>query len=152
VGANLFLYGPHENSQRLVASIIHSGLKNEPPACSHPDQKLDFLFIEDAASAFVALLESHVSGPVNIAAGRAFALEEIIRAVAAHLERPELLAFNGTRPAIGAPPLLVADIRRLQEEVGWKPRFDLKQGLELTIQWWKETGLENDSLSALSDL
>jgi nucleoside-diphosphate-sugar epimerase len=134
-----FLYGPHENPHRLVASIIQSLLRNESPACSHPDQKLDFLFIEDAASAFVALLESEVSGPVNIGAGRAVSLEEITRTVAAQLKLPDLAAFNGTRPAIGVPPLLVADVERLQKEVGWMPRYDLKQGLSVTIDWWKRS-------------
>jgi nucleoside-diphosphate-sugar epimerase len=35
------------------------------------------------------------------------------------------------------PPLLVADVRRLTDEVGWKPDFDLDTGLAQTIEWWR---------------
>jgi nucleoside-diphosphate-sugar epimerase len=136
-GRLFFLYGPHENSDRLVASVIRSLLKNEAARCSHGNQRRDFLFVEDAAAAFVALLGSDVRGPVNIASGQAPELKEIIHRIAEKINRSELVQL-GTIPVDPAdPPLLVADVERLRKEVGWSPRFDLDQGLETTIQWWK---------------
>ncbi|MFH1619522.1 MAG: hypothetical protein ABIG11_06415 [bacterium] len=39
------------------------------------------------------------------------------------------------------PPVLTAEVRRLSDELGWQPKFDLDTGLEQTIAWWKnETG------------
>jgi nucleoside-diphosphate-sugar epimerase len=31
----------------------------------------------------------------------------------------------------------VADIRRLTDEVGWRPAFNLDQGLGAAIDWWR---------------
>jgi nucleoside-diphosphate-sugar epimerase len=36
------------------------------------------------------------------------------------------------------PPLLLADISRLKDELGWQPSFDIDRGLDKTIAWWKE--------------
>jgi nucleoside-diphosphate-sugar epimerase len=32
----------------------------------------------------------------------------------------------------------VSDPRRLFEEVGWAPAFDLTRGLDQTIDWWRQ--------------
>ena len=34
--------------------------------------------------------------------------------------------------------MLLADARRLREEAGFTPRFDLRSGLEDAIAWWRE--------------
>jgi nucleoside-diphosphate-sugar epimerase len=35
------------------------------------------------------------------------------------------------------PPLLLANTRRLNEEVGWLPQYSLQQGLQETVSWWR---------------
>ena len=64
-----FLYGPHEPPGRLIPSVIQALLKGEFARCSHGRQIRDFLYVEDVAEAFVALLDSDITGPVNIASG-----------------------------------------------------------------------------------
>ncbi len=141
-GRLFFLYGPHEHPERLVASVIRSLLKNERARCSAGDQQRDFLFAEDAASAFVTLLSSDIRGPVNIASGHAVTVKEVAHRIAEMLNRPELLELGAISTSPDDPPLLVADVGRLRKEVGWKPRFDLNQGLEATIEWWKRSMFE----------
>ena len=87
--------------------------------------------------AFVALLESGVSGPVNIASGRPLALRELIYRIAAKFDRDDLIQLGAMSTSPDEPPLLVADVRRLHDEVGWAPKYDLDTGLEQTIDWWK---------------
>lgn len=136
-GRLFFLYGPHEYRERLVASIITSILRGEAALCSHGEQVRDFLFVEDAADALAALLESEVSGAVNIASGRPVRLRELVDEIAAQLARPDLIQF-GVRPAPQSePPLLLADVARLRDEVGWSPQHDLAGGIAETINWWK---------------
>jgi nucleoside-diphosphate-sugar epimerase len=65
-GRLFFLYGPHEYPERLVAAVIRALLQKQPARCSHGNQIRDFLYVQDAANAFVALLESDVRGAVNI--------------------------------------------------------------------------------------
>ncbi len=98
---------------------------------------LDFLHVADVASAFVALLESNVEGPVNIASGVPVTVRRVVETIAEKIARPDLVRF-GARPATPGPSRLVACVRRLVREVGWKPHYALDTGLDQTIQWWRD--------------
>jgi nucleoside-diphosphate-sugar epimerase len=137
-GRLFFLYGPDEAAGRLVPSVVQALLRREPVGCTHGRQVRDFLHVADAAAAFVALLDQDVRGPLNIASGAPVALREVIATVASQLGGEGLVHY-GSRPSPpDDPPLLVADVRRLREEIGWQPTYDLANGLADTISWWRE--------------
>lgn len=136
-GRIFWLYGPHEYPNRLVSSVICSILKEEPARCSHGNQIRDFLCVQDVAEAFVALLESEVTGTVNIASGQPIAIKEVVTKIAAIIGSPDLIKLGAIPPAPNDQPLLVADVGRLSNEVGWCPKFNLDKGLEQTIAWWE---------------
>lgn len=135
-GRIFFLYGPYEHPARLVPSVVKSLLKGEPVPCTHGNQIRDFLYVQDVADAFVALLASDISGAVNIASGCPVAVKDVICKIAEILKRKDLIQL-GSIPAAGEPPLLVADTGRLANEVNWLPKYNLDQGLEETVNWWK---------------
>jgi nucleoside-diphosphate-sugar epimerase len=135
-GRIFFLFGPHEYANRLVPSVIRALLAGEVARCSHGRQKRDFLFVVDVAEAFVALLDSDVSGPVNVASGQAVSVKDIVLAVAAELNGADLIRLGAVPAADGDPPLIVGDVTRLSKEVGWAPRYTLQDGLQLAIRWW----------------
>ena len=137
-GRIFFLYGPHENPNRLVSSVILNLINNKMAPCSHGNQLRDFLYVEDVASAFVALLESNVMGSVNIASGQPVTLKSVICKIAEKLGRCDLVQLGALPEQANDPRVLIADVRRLSDEVKWKPKLDLDMGLEQTITWWKE--------------
>lgn len=136
-GRLFFLYGPHEPAGRLVASVIASIIQEQPALCTHGRQIRDFLYVQDAADALVALLGSEIEGPVNIASGEPVSVAEVVQDIADQLERPDLVRLDALPAAENEPPLLVADVARLRDEVGWSPRYDLASGLAETIRRWK---------------
>jgi nucleoside-diphosphate-sugar epimerase len=135
-GRIFFLYGPHEHPSRLVAYVVQSLLRGEPALCSDGRQILDFMHVEDAASAFVALLESAVQGPVNIGSGNPVAVRDVLQEIGEQLGRPELIRF-GARSSMLEPCRFWANTQRLTGEVNWTPHYDLTQGIEQTIEWWR---------------
>ena len=138
-GRIFLLYGPHEYPERLVAAVIRALLQKQPARCSHGNQIRDFLYVQDAADAFVALLESDVRGAVNIASGAPITLKQIIYSVADMLAQREFVQLGALTAPANEPPLLVANIDRLANEVGWRPAYELERGLEQTVRWWKGT-------------
>ena len=137
-GRIFFLYGPHEHPSRLVPNVINALLEGKPAACTHGKQIRDYLFVKDVASAFVALLDSDVSGALNIASGNPIALKEIIYGIGNKLMRPELIRLDALPVPDSEPSLLVADVQRLSQELDWHPSYTLGQGLDETIKWWKK--------------
>jgi nucleoside-diphosphate-sugar epimerase len=136
-GRIFFLYGPYEQPTRLIPSIIVSLLRNQSARCSYGNLVRDFLYVEDVASAFAALLESRVSGPVNIASGNPTALKDIVNRIADKLNKKKLVKFGDSPPPPNEPKAIVAEVARLNKETGWIPCYDLEQGLERSINWWK---------------
>lgn len=136
-GRIFFQFGPDEHPDRLVASVIRSLLAGREALCSHGRQVRSFLHVADVGAAFAALLESGVEGPVNIGSGERLTVAEVLDEIGRQIGRPELLRL-GARPAPAVePPVLLPDVGRLQNEVGWRPRFSLDDGLADTIAWWR---------------
>src|SRR3989344_8555096 len=136
-GRIFYLYGPHEPSARLVPSVVNALLEGKEARTSSGEQLKDFLFVEDVADAFVALLDSPVIGAVNIGSGVATPVKEIVTSIADILGKQELVRLGALPDRSDEPKRLVADVLRLSKEVGWQSKHDLKTGLEKTIQWWK---------------
>jgi len=137
-GRIFFLFGPNEAPQRLVPSVINALLKKEPALCSSGEQVRDFLFVDDVAAAFCALLQSSVEGAVNIGSGEAIAVKDIIWSIAEMLDRRDLVNLGARPTAVNEPARIVADISRLKNEVGWQPQYTPQEGLVKTVTWWKE--------------
>jgi nucleoside-diphosphate-sugar epimerase len=135
-GRIFFLYGPGEKSGRLISDTIRTLRQGTPFPTSHGHQLRDFLHVDDVAGAFAALVDCKVSGPVNIGSGQAVSVRKILETLAAQLGNHDCIRF-GERPLPeGEPEIIEADTKRLIEEVGFKPRFDLAGGLADTIAWW----------------
>lgn len=137
-GRVFFLYGPREYPQRLVSSVIRALLEGKDAPCSHGLQVRDYMSVEDIADAFVALLDSNVDGNCNIASGEPVTLKTVVTRIGELMQRPDLIKLGVYPPRPNDVPLVVADTRKLNTAVGWKPRFSLDEGLRRTIDWWGE--------------
>jgi nucleoside-diphosphate-sugar epimerase len=136
-GRIFFLYGPHENPQRFIPSIIRGLLRKEAVPCTHCQQVRDFLHVQDVAEALVELLDSSIEGSVNIASGEGISLKTIIENIEDHLKVKGLAQFGALQPQAFEPTHLIGSTTRLNEELKWHPRYSLKEGIYKTIEWWE---------------
>lgn len=136
-GRLFFLYGPREYPTRLVASVATALLQGEQAACSSGEQIRDYLHVRDAANALVALLDSEIEGPVNVASGKPVSIRDVVDTVAKVIGRRELLRPGEMETSPDSPPLIVANVSRLTREVHWKPEFSLEEGVRETVNWWR---------------
>jgi nucleoside-diphosphate-sugar epimerase len=131
-------YGPGEHPARLVASVVRNLLSGHEAPCSHGRQVRDYLSTMDIAAALVAVLNSDLQGPVNVGSGEEVTLRDLVELTAEIVGRPDLPRFGEVVPPPDDPPLLVADVTRLRDEVGWSPRYSLPEGLEVTVDSWRQ--------------
>jgi nucleoside-diphosphate-sugar epimerase len=133
-GRIFFPYGPSDQPGKLLSVVIDGVSAGKTVACSDGRQIRSFIHVEDVARAFVALLDSHVTGAVNVATDEVSSVRDMV-ACAAQLSGDETLVQFGARPMQkGEPPLLRATTRRLFDEVGFRPRFNLADGVARTVQ------------------
>lgn len=136
-GRIFHLYGPHEDPSRLVAYAICSLLRGQPALCSDGLQMLDFLHVQDVASAFVVLLNSGVEGAVNIASGAPIAVRTVLAEIGQQIGRPELILLGARPSGASLPDRWWGSNDRLTSETDWKPKFDLSGGISDAIEWWR---------------
>jgi nucleoside-diphosphate-sugar epimerase len=139
-GRSFFVYGPGEHPNRLVASVIRSLMRGEEARCTHGQHVRDFLHVEDVADAFAALLDSEAAGAINVASGTPTRVRDLVELIADAVGRRELLRFGAVPTPPGEPSVLVADVRRLRDELGWVPRLSLEEGVMQTVDWWRREG------------
>lgn len=133
-GRVFFLFGPHEPREKLVAATVLALLDGRQADLSDGRQRRDYLHVADVGTAFARLVASTVEGPVNIGSGVAVAVRTLAELAARESGRPDFLRFGPPAPE---PPLVVADTRRLRDEVRWSPRFDVASGIADTVRWWR---------------
>ena len=133
------LYGPAEKPQRLMPSVIISCLKGEDVKVRDCLKFQDYLHVEDTARGIVEVFESNLQGAVNICSGKPVQLKAIVNKIA------ELTNFQGkilwgAIPAAFGDDLVVGNNEKLKS-IGWKPKYDLEEGLLQTINWWRNNNV-----------
>jgi nucleoside-diphosphate-sugar epimerase len=132
-GRIFHLFGKREHTDRLVSSVIHA-LKNDQPAkCTSGKQVQDFMDVQDVGAAIAALLDSEVTGPVNIASGKGTSVAEMALMIGRLMQKENLVQLNALPDRPDTPAYIVADIERLKREVRFTPSFSLEERLAQLI-------------------
>jgi nucleoside-diphosphate-sugar epimerase len=129
-GRVFFVYGPGEKPGRLVADAIHTLSEGREFPATAGTQRRDFMHAEDVGAAFAALLVSAVQGEVNIASGEAVEVRSLLERIGALTGRSNLLRIGAVQAPRFEPSLIEGIPKRLNEEVGYRPRWTLDDGLQ----------------------
>lgn len=139
-GRIFFTYGPGEQATRVVASVARALVSGESVPCSAGLHVRDFLYVEDVAAAFAALVDSTATGTFDIGSGHAITLRDVLVRLEQLAGRQSLVQF-GRVPQRDEPARIVANTRRLRTDLDWQPAYGLDEGLERTLSWWRDAAL-----------
>ncbi len=132
------VYGPRQNSQRLLPYIIQKCINDEEFDVSEGKQRRDYCFIDDfIEGAYLSLLSEKTTGQVlNLASGIPVCIRDVIHKVT--------VLVGGGKPRFGALPHrnnenmeLYASIEKARTLIGWSPGTALDSGLNKTIQFYR---------------
>ncbi len=132
-----FCYGPHEQPDRLVPSLVLGLAKGETIDLTEGRQRRDYLDARDVAAALLALLVSDATGPFNIGSGVGVEVRSIAERLGRISGRPELLNFGARPDGADSAAEIVADIGRITAATAWRPSISLDQGLSHAWAWWR---------------
>lgn len=138
------IYGGGDlNWSRVVPGTIRSILKGERPIIrSNGKFVRDYIYVKDAAQAYLQLAEHLVDGAVqgqgfNFSVGKPMTVLEIVGVIQKlmHAEHLEPIIQNTAKGEILSQYLSSEKAERLLK---WKPSCGLEKGLEETISWYRE--------------
>ena len=140
---NLFGSGD-TNFDRLIPGTIRSAVRGEPPVI-RSDGKFsrDYIYVADAASAYMALAEGMASDAAVMGHAFNFSYEsplsalEVVNKILAEMGRSDLepKILNAAHNEI---PHQYLSSQKARKKLGWKPKFNFDGGLKLTIPWYKD--------------
>ena len=129
------VYGPNDNFGQysmVIPSLIKKAHENEVlEVWGDGSPVRDFVYSEDVARAMKFVVENKITEPVNIGSGTGTTIKEIADIIANYFEKE--IKWDITKPMGDMKRIMSTD--RL-ESYGFKLKYDLKEGIEKTIEWY----------------
>ncbi len=131
------VYGPFQDTNRVIPVTIINALKNKSFNCSNGQQLRDFTYIDDIISAIIKTLKNLKSSGeiINIGSGKPIAIKKVIIKICGLL--------NSGKPLFGKIDLRKDEIMKLYPNINkakkilrWNSRTPLEVGLRKTIKFF----------------
>jgi nucleoside-diphosphate-sugar epimerase len=132
------VYGPYEDPRRLLPTLIVHALEKRWPPLVAPETSRDFVHVDDAIAALIALAQQPPTDPgavYNLGSGRQTSLRELVEIAAEVFGLREAPAWNTMPPHSWDTNVWVANPAKIKAEYGWSPQTDLRRGLPSFATW-----------------
>lgn len=136
------VYGPFEDSSRLIPVLCQRSLSRSLPQFARPEVTRDFVHIDDVMEAFVdaALsMSPEIAGEsFNIGTGKKTSLEalaELARGLFGIDAKP---VFSSSVGRQWDSDNWFANPAKARQLLGWRAKIDLADGLLRTRDWWRD--------------
>ena len=139
-------YGPFQNTEKLIPTIIRSAIFGQPiPVYGDGQAIRDWLFVDDHVRALWRCVTAGTPGETYVIGGHnERTTVETVRAVCALLDemapdptigdRSDLIRFVTDRP--GHDRRYAIDAGRIARELGWQPDETFETGMRRTVRWY----------------
>lgn len=138
------LYGPHDKfdweKSKVIPALIRRAVEKHDPFVvwgNGMDLK-DFIYIDDYIDGMLLAMEKlDTYRPVNIASGQAVTIRDVLGEIlnAANYQNAPV-EYDSSKPTM--IPKRMIDISLAEELLGWKPKISLREGIQRTVEWYKD--------------
>jgi nucleoside-diphosphate-sugar epimerase len=132
---NFNTFGPHQESEYVIPSIIRQGLQNRQIEIWNSAPIRDFSFVDNTVDAILRIGMDGRNSVYNVGSGTGTRIGDLAALIAAKID-PNVTVRDLQKEVIGSP-VLVAGVDRLRE-LGWTERLSLDTGLERTVDWFRQ--------------
>lgn len=131
-------YGPWENDTHAIIMLIRRALNREDPyvVWGSGKQDRDFTYVDDIVSGTLLACEKITNADVvNLGTSKRYTITEVVNLIFDILSwRPKKIIFDKTKPE--GVKTRALDIKKAKRLLDWKPKYQLKEGLKKTIDWF----------------
>lgn len=139
-------YGPYHFPEKLIPLMITNALEGRPlPVYGDGQQVRDWLYVEDHCEAIWRVVcQAQCGETYNIGGDNQPPNLEIVQALcqimdelqpdSPYFPHASLIQFVADRP--GHDRRYAMDIRKIERDLGWRPRQSLHSGLRKTVEWY----------------
>ena len=134
-------FGPrmHPNDGRVVSNFVLQALRNEPITLyGTGNQTRSFCYVDDTVTGLIAMMDQdEIIGPVNLGNPGEYSIKELAMMIKEISGSSSEIVF---RPLPEDDPVRrKPDITLAKQKLGWEPTVPIREGLERTIRYFRET-------------
>ena len=138
------LYGGGDvNTSRLIPEVVSAAIDGRAPIIrSDGSPERDFLYVEDAVAAYLAIAEAldgegAAGEAFNAGAGRPHSVRDLVELICRVAGADVVPEFQGDGTPAGEIDRQFVDATKLRDLTGWAPAVDLEEGIRRTIAWYR---------------
>jgi nucleoside-diphosphate-sugar epimerase len=131
-------YGPFEEPSRLIPTLVINALEGGWPPLVEQTIARDFVHVSDVCEAYILAASTPNSDPgsiYNVGTGSQTTIGELVdltREIFGVVAPP---LWGSMAPRLWDTDIWVADVRKIQRELGWRPTVELRCGLKELAKW-----------------
>jgi NAD dependent epimerase/dehydratase len=136
-------YGPRQSARAIIPTIITqllSGKDKIKLGSTHP--KRDFCFVKDTVSAFIEIAKSEraIGEEINIATQTEISIGELAKKITGLINPSARITEDRARvrPVKSEVERLMGSNEKLRKLTDWIPEYTLDEGLQETIEWFRQ--------------
>jgi dTDP-glucose 4,6-dehydratase len=132
-------YGPYQVPEKFIPVVIGKALKNETvPVYGNGMNIRDWIFVDDHNEGAWMVFTKGKAGEVYNLGGKTEKQNiDLAKIILKKLDKPEsLIQFVTDRK--GHDFRYAIDFSKAQRELGWTPKVNFEDGIEITIDWYKK--------------
>lgn len=127
----LSVYGPNDGESTLISYVIRELKAGRSPELTKCEQMWDYLYADDAGDAILAIAEKGIDGKAYpLGSGKGRMLFEYIEDIRRGINPIAEVKYGAKDYYPHQPMHLVADLKELTADTGWKPSYSFDKGLK----------------------
>lgn len=148
------VFGPRQDPSSqysgVISRFISALLQDQPPVIyGDGEHSRDFTYIDNVVEANLKAAQTNkgLGSVINVATGQRVSLNQLLHEIKDLTGKGDV-NVDYQQPRAGDVVHSLADISRAREFLGFEPRVGLREGLQLTINWWKQSRFAASGASA----
>jgi len=135
----LLTYGPGQESQMLIPSLIKNALNGKSFKMTKGEQTRQFNYIDDVVEGFIlaGTTPEAIGEVINLGSGAEYRIKDVAKMILNLMGNPIKLEIGALPYRPGETMHFYCSNEKEKKILGWRPNIPLKVGLKRTIDWYK---------------
>lgn len=133
-------FGPLDDGKKLISTATIKALQNQDIKLANPKIARDYIFIDDVVDLYIKSIHkaNKFKGEIfNVGSGIQTKIYDVIENIMQITKSKSKIQWGDYKSRDYDSEIWVANMEKTKKYFNWKPKYNLNQGLEKTIDWFK---------------